>query len=109
MANADTPFGLRPIKHRNGAPYNGAMNPYYKAAGYGTALFVGDPVLKYTDGSNAAGVTAPGLGEFAIGTLPEVRLAPVTDNTLITGVIVGFGANPDCLTSAPLGHIEGFS
>ena len=98
MANADTRFGLRPIRHRNGAPYNGAMNPYYKAVGYLTALFIGDPVLKHTDGSNAARVTAPGLGSFAIGTLPEVRLAPVTDDTLITGVIIGFGANPDDLS-----------
>lgn len=97
MANADTPFGLRPIRHRSGAPYNGAANPYLKASGYGTAVFIGDTVLKYTDGSNTARVTAPGFGEFAIGTLPEVRLAPVTDNTKITGVVVGFGANPNDL------------
>ncbi len=95
MANADTPFGLKPIRHRNGSPYNGARNPYYVSAGYTTKdLFIGDPVLKFTDGSNAAAVTVPGLGQFNIGTLPEIRLAPVTDDTLITGVIVGFGANP---------------
>ena len=94
MANADNPTGLRPVMHRNGAPYNGAVNPYYVASGYGVAMFIGDPVLKYTDGSNAAAVTAPGAGTFAIGTLPEVRLAPVTDGTKITGVIVAFSALP---------------
>ena len=95
MANPDTPFGLKPVMHINGAPYNGAVNPYYVAAGYTTsALFIGDPVLKFTDGSNAAAITVPGAGSFAIGTLPEIRLAPVTDNTKITGVIVSFAALP---------------
>ena len=98
MANADNPTGLRPVMHVSGAPYNGAVNPYYVASGYGVAMFIGDPVLKYTDGSNAAAVTAPGAGTFAIGTLPEVRLAPVTDGTKITGVIVAFSALPDDLT-----------
>ena len=98
MANADNPTGLSPVRHRNGANYNGAVNPYYVSAGYGTAMFIGDPVLKFTDGSNAAAVTVPGAGSFAIGTLPEVRLAPVTDATKITGVIVAFSADPDNLT-----------
>lgn len=97
MANPDTPFGLRPIRHRNGAPYNGAVNPYYVNAAYGTALFIGDPVIKVAGGSNAAAIDVPGGGHFAIGTLPEVELAPVTDDTLITGVIVGFMAQPNDL------------
>ena len=97
MANADNPTGMRPVRHRNGAPYNGAVNPYYVSSGYAVAMFIGDPVLKYTDGSNAASVTAPGAGTFAIGTLPEVRLAPVTDGTKITGIIVSFSALPTAL------------
>lgn len=98
MANADNPTGMTPVMHRNGAPYNGAVTPYYVSSGYGTAMFIGDPVLKYTDGSNAASVTAPGAGTFAIGTLPEIRLAAVTDDTKMTGVIVSFSALPDDLT-----------
>lgn len=94
MANADTPFGLRPIRHRNGADYNGAVNPFYINASYATALFIGDPVIKVAGGSNAAAITVPGIGSCAIGTLPEVELAPVTDDTLITGVIVSFAAQP---------------
>ncbi|MGB1214605.1 MAG: hypothetical protein ACPG4X_14670 [Pikeienuella sp.] len=97
MANNDTPFGLRPIRHRNGAPYNGSANPYYINASYATALFIGDPVIRVAGGSNAAEVEAPSAGVFDIGTLPEVELAPVTDGTKITGVIVGFGANPNSL------------
>lgn len=94
MANEDRRFGLRPIRHRNGANYNGATNPYYINAAYATALFIGDPVIKVAGGSNAAQVEAPGAGSFDIGTLPEAELAPVTDATKITGVIVSFSADP---------------
>lgn len=44
MANADTPFGFKPVQHRNGAPYNGAARRYSIAAGDGTAIYIGDPV-----------------------------------------------------------------
>lgn len=97
MANVDSPFGLRPIKHRNGADYNGAANPYYIPAGYGTALFIGDPVIK-TGTSNTANVKTPGGGSFAIGTLPEINKATAGDTNRITGVIVGFGVNPNDLS-----------
>lgn len=94
MANADTPFGLRPIRHRNGAPYNGAVTPMYINSSYATALFIGDPVIKVVGGSNAASVAVPGAGSFAIGTLPEVEKAAAGDTNRITGVIVGFSADP---------------
>lgn len=98
MANQDTPFGLRPIRHRNGASYNGAANPYYINSTYATALFIGDPVIKVAGGSNAASVKAAGMGEFAIGTLPEIEKATAGDGNRITGVIVGFGPLPNDLT-----------
>ena len=98
MANADTPFGLRPIKHRNGAPYNGAANPYYLPASYGTAMFIGDPVIK-TGTSNTAAVKVPGVGSFPIGTMPEINKATAGDGNRITGVIVGFAALPTNLES----------
>ncbi|MEY1555323.1 hypothetical protein AB3Y40_06775 [Yoonia sp. R2331] len=96
MANSDTPFGLKPIRHRNGAAYNGAVNPYYVPAGYGTALFVGDPVVK-TGTSNSTIVTAPGAGEFNVGALPAVNKAAAGDTNAITGVIVGFAPDPNGL------------
>lgn len=45
MANSNTPMGLRPVAHRNGAPYNGAATRYYVPASDGTALYIGDPVV----------------------------------------------------------------
>lgn len=96
MANTDAPFGLRPIRHRNGASYNGAFNPYYVPAGYGTALFIGDPVVK-TGTANSTEVSAPGAGKFNVGTLPAINKATAGDGNAITGVIVGFGPDPDNL------------
>lgn len=96
MANQDAPFGLRPVMHRSGAPYNGATNAYYIPASYGTALFIGDPVVK-TGTANTAGVTLPGAGFADIGTLPEINKATAGDGNAITGVIVGFSPDPSGL------------
>ena len=96
MANTDAPFGLRPARHKSGAPYNGSFTPYAVPAGYATALFIGDAVTK-TGTANAAEIVAPGAGVFPPGTLSEVnKTAAGTDNP-ITGVIVGFAADPDAL------------
>jgi len=93
MANTDTPMGLRPIRHRNGAPYNGAVNYYSVPASYGTALFVGDPVVK-TGTANTTELSAPGAGTFPIGTLPEINKAAAGTTNRITGVVVAVCADP---------------
>lgn len=93
MANTNAPFGLRPIRHKSGAPYNGANNPYYLPSSYATAMFIGDPVIR-TGTSNTAEVTVPGGGNFGIGTLPEINKATAGDGNRITGVIVGFSPLP---------------
>jgi hypothetical protein len=90
MANADTPFGLRLVGHAySGSPFNARVRPYYVLSTYGTAIHVGDPIVKVDDGSNSAAVTRIGGGTFEIGTLPACNLATVTDTGLITGVVVG--------------------
>lgn len=88
MANADSPFGLKPVRHKGGAPFNGAANPYYVPATYATALFVGDPVV-ITGTANTAEVKRVG-GDFGIGTLPEINKATAGATNRISGVIVGF-------------------
>lgn len=97
MANVDSPFGLRPLRYRNGSPYNGAVVPMYLASTYATAMFIGDIVVKVAAGSNTAAVTVPGAGTFGVGTLPNVERAAVADASPITGVIVGFAASPTSL------------
>jgi hypothetical protein len=76
MANTDTPMGLRPVAHRNGAPYNGAFRVYSTAAGDGTALYIGDLV-------KLAGTAQTIRGRV----LPDVTRAATGD--VITGVVVG--------------------
>ncbi len=93
MANVDAPTGLRPVRHRNGAAYNGATNPYYIAAGYATALFIGEAVVK-TGTANTAQVTKPGVGSFIIAALPEINKTAAGDGNRSTGVIVAFAAEP---------------
>lgn len=97
MANTNTPFGLKPVLHRNGQPYNGAVNPYYVPAAYATALFVGDPVV-ITGTANTTRVKLPSAGSFEIGTLPAINKATAGTTNRITGVIVGFSAEFNSLT-----------
>lgn len=89
MPNIDSPFGLRPVRHMMGVPLAATINPYYVDSGDGTALFIGDPVLKVTGGSNSAAING-----FPIGTLPSVIKAAAGDADFITGVIVGFMPDP---------------
>ncbi len=95
MAYPDQPYGFIPIRHKSGAPYNGASRPYWIDAADtpGTGLyFIGDPVI--LDGTaNTAAVSVPGMGEFAIGMLPGVTIATAGTGNRVTGVIVGVGAD----------------
>jgi len=79
MANVDSAFGLRPVRYLNGAPYNGQANLYYVAAGDGTALFIGTPVIA-------------GGGADATGKYPSVTAATVTSNENLVGVVVAVQA-----------------
>lgn len=81
MANADAPFGLRPVRYLSGAPYNGAANKYYiPATDTDSAAFIGS-LVKLTGGADADGipvVTAnvstgnPVVG-VVVGVVPETR------------------------------------
>lgn len=93
MANSNTPKGLVPIKNNGGEI---EVNFYYIPSSYGTALFIGDPVVK-TGTSNTANVVA-GQREFAAGSLPEINKATAGDDNPITGVIVGFLSDFDNTT-----------
>lgn len=96
MANADTPFGLRPVGHPSGLS-KARVRAYYVPSSYATALFVGDPVVK-TGTSNTAEAAVVGSGMMPVGSMPEVNKATAGDGNAITGVIVGVAANPDGLS-----------
>jgi len=75
MPNANTPFGLRPVRHRNGVPYNGAATRYFVPASDSTALFLGDPVI-IAGSADANGV-------------PTVTRATAAGGAFILGSVVG--------------------
>ena len=80
MANIDAPFGMRPVRHLNGSPYNGATERYFISADDGTALFVGD-LVKFEGDCDANGV-------------PRVIRAEAS-NPKVLGVIVSFEPTND--------------
>ena len=93
MANADIAKGLIAIKHKNGAPYNGSVKPYFVPSTFGTALFIGDPVVK-TGTSNTVAI-GDNNTQYAAGTLPEINKITFGATNPITGFIVAFQADPD--------------
>lgn len=82
MPNPNRPFGLRPVRYKNGAPWNGQATPYFVAAADATALFLGDPVVA-NGNSNSAAI---GRGHEP-GTLASVIRAAATG--VILGAVVG--------------------
>lgn len=81
MANTNAPFGFRPIRYKNGAPYNGAGRLYHVASGNADNIFIGDPV-KITGTSNTSRVAG-----FEAGTLAGIEQADAGDN-LPVGIVL---------------------
>ncbi|MCH9836748.1 hypothetical protein K0U83_13860 [bacterium] len=79
-------YGLRPVRYKSGAPYNGAANTYFVPSSDSTALFVGDPVL-IAGSADADGVAT---------------VARAAAGARITGVVVGFSAYPGDTTDGAL-------
>ncbi len=86
MANVDSPFGLKPVAHRNGAPYNGAVRYYSVAAGYGTAILIGDPVILAGTSQTIGGRIYSDVQRAATGGVFQgvcVGVVPVTQDSTI--------------------------
>jgi hypothetical protein len=74
MANANTPFGLKPVRNAGNGPMSGGLETFFVPATDATALYVGDPVVK-AGSADANGVAT-------------VTRAATTG--AITGVVCGF-------------------
>ena len=88
MANTNAPFGLRPARHVDGTPWNGATIRCYCSASYATALYIGDPVL-WTTALTEKDATA---------CYPTINVSAGTTGTIIRGVITSFEPRPQDLT-----------
>lgn len=85
MANVNSPFGLRPVMHMSGAPYNGSANAYY--ATDSTAIFLGDPVELTGESYTVEFEGNPPAS------LPIVKQATAGQANRISGVVVGVQPN----------------
>ena len=86
MANADTPFGLRPVRYVSGAPYNGAANLYSTAAGDADAIYIGDPVILSGTSQTINGRIYADVDQAATGAVVQgvvVGVIPVTQDSTI--------------------------
>lgn len=90
MANIDAAFGLKPVQHLDGSPWNGKVTMYLIPSADGSAVYVGDLVKKEgTVGAGAAGTVVNGID---VEGMPTAIVAGATDTTLL-GVVVGFLPN----------------
>lgn len=85
MANANTPFGLKPVADRLGQPYTGAFMTYSVAAGDGTAIYIGDPVVlagtsQTINGRVLSDVVQAATGDKIVGVVVGVK--PDTQESL---------------------------
>jgi hypothetical protein len=80
MANANAPWGLRPVQHMLGGPYSGKIMQFSIAAGNGTATYVGDPVK------------LAGTSQFINGVVLNDIVQAATGDVMC-GVVVGFLAD----------------
>jgi len=77
MPNVNKPSGFSPVGYLNGAPWTGQARLYSIAASYGTALYIGDPVI------SSGTADANGVPGIAIGATTGA----------LRGVIVGLGVS----------------
>lgn len=106
MANANTPFGLRPVSDAYNGPFNDGLRQYYHDAGNGVGVFVGDLVTAtgastfLPNGQILANVVQGATGDVfqgvCVGVLPDTR-----DSLLYcaasTGRVILVNDNPNAL------------
>jgi hypothetical protein len=78
MANPNNPRGLLPVQHISGAPYSGPGNKYHVPAAYGTALYLGLPLVA-TGASDANGVPTVQIATAAGGAYTIGPMMGITD------------------------------
>lgn len=90
MANVNKPFGLKPVRHIDGSPWNGALQKCYVSVLNATALFIGDPVVLETTLVNKDPLaklqtvifTAGGSGVVIAGVVVAIEPDPTNLNRL---------------------------
>ncbi len=89
MANpSNAAFGLNPVRHVDGTPWNGATVRCYISSSYSVALYIGDPVL-----------WTPTLAEKdTTANYNTINVSAGTTGIIVRGVITSFEPLPANLT-----------
>jgi len=87
MANVNIATGFKPVREAGSGVHNGGLNMYYHPASDGTALYVGDPVVKSgsADANGIAGCIRASASAAITGVVQGFVPDGVTD-------IAGYGA-----------------
>jgi len=96
VANIDAPFGLKPVRHLNGSPWNGQTVRMLIEDDDDTAYYIGDPVT----------ITGAAGSDDTSGII-VADIALVTADTRIYGVIVSIDPDPDNLNRLYLPALTG--
>lgn len=80
MSNPTGAFGLKPVRHFGGSPWNGATQKCYISSSYATALFIGDPVVIDNESDD----------KDTSGKYPTIEQASETATNPVHGVITSF-------------------
>jgi len=76
MANIDAPQGLKPVRHRDGSPYNGAVTKYYVPSSDGTAIYRGG-LVKLAGSADSDGIPSVSgnisTGDAVVGVVVSVE------------------------------------
>lgn len=105
---ATSSFGLRPIRMRNGAPWNGATVTMLIPSSDTVNYYVGDPVKTDAAGAAQLGITTnytalgAGASQEDLGIYPIALIAVTASTNPIVGAIISFEANRSDL-SVPYG------
>lgn len=106
MANPNRPSGFTPVQYLNGAPWNGQSRIYSIIAGYGTDLYIGDPVIS---SGTADDFGVPGINRgAATGALRGVitGLFDSGKTTSFPSAPTSGGIGDDSLIYRPASHIN---
>jgi len=90
MANPTSGFGLKPVRHYDGSPWNGNTVPCFFSADYAVASYIGDPIL----------ISPTAAEDDTTNTLyyPKINVSAGTDGVIVLGCVVSFAPNPNNLT-----------
>lgn len=109
MANANTPFGLRPVANVSSAPFSDGVRQYYHDSGNGVGIFVGDLVTAtgastfLSNGQILANVVQGATGDVFQGVCVAV-LQDNRDSTVYcaasTGRVIMVNDDPNALFEA---------